>query len=424
MYANGSAEFPSTEMRLNSRGQTIRMRLVAILTILLAVASIANAESFDENKAKAENGDATAQRQLGSMYSNGRGVPQDYSTAYAWFSVAIVSGDDVARNAREELALRMTAEQLAEGRQIASEFLAKSVKETRAKAELGDASAQGQLGLVYQNGQGVPQDYIQAHAWLNVASANGDENAATARDELAERMSPEQLAEAQSLAREYFESPEQLAEAQSREREYIQSQQVNAQTAAPRTSTQPEAASPNFARIGPYVGLGIIGAKYTKAEQKDEDFLAELGYIADVNYELTAGFDLQAGYRLNPHVAAQIHFQYVPGTEVESCFEFFGEETFEIDTWTLTGDVKIYALTDRLQPYFLVGLGAMHLEFDDIFGENLPSVREFAVRVGGGFDYYMTEHVVLYLEIGGVLPSDDLKHLDQFTFGTGLQYRF
>lgn len=40
----------------------------------------------------AEQGDATAQFNLGVIYDNGRGVPQDYQRAYAWFSVAAVNG--------------------------------------------------------------------------------------------------------------------------------------------------------------------------------------------------------------------------------------------------------------------------------------------------------------------------------------------
>ncbi len=70
-------------------------------------------------------------------------------------------------------------------------------------AEQGHASAQYYLGLMYGEGQGVPQDYVQAHMWFNLAGAQGDKEAAKARDHVAGLMTPAQLAEAQRLAREW-----------------------------------------------------------------------------------------------------------------------------------------------------------------------------------------------------------------------------
>ena len=40
-------------------------------------------------------------------------------------------------------------------------------------AEQGDADAQSNLGVMYANGQGVPQDNVSAHMWFNLAAANG-----------------------------------------------------------------------------------------------------------------------------------------------------------------------------------------------------------------------------------------------------------
>jgi len=64
----------------------------------------------------------------------------------------------------------------------------------REKAEQGDASAQSNLGLMYTNGQGVPQDYIQAHMWYDLAAASGGdedkERHAKNRDSIAEKNDP------------------------------------------------------------------------------------------------------------------------------------------------------------------------------------------------------------------------------------------
>ncbi len=80
---------------------------------------------------------------------------------------------------------------------------ATALKEWRSLAEQGDAAAQYNLGVMYREGQGVPQDDVQAYLWMNVAAAQGHELARINRDRLTKQMTPVQLAEAQRLAREW-----------------------------------------------------------------------------------------------------------------------------------------------------------------------------------------------------------------------------
>jgi len=80
---------------------------------------------------------------------------------------------------------------------------ATALREWRPLAEQGDASAQYNLGLMYDKGQGVPQDYVQAHLWYNLAAAQGTEKARRFRDFIAEEMTLAQIAEAQRLARDW-----------------------------------------------------------------------------------------------------------------------------------------------------------------------------------------------------------------------------
>ena len=81
------------------------------------------------------------------------------------------------------------------------------IKQLRRAAEQGDASAQYNLGVMYDTGQGVPQDYVQAHKWINLATSRTTPREAeeyrSARDSLAERMTASQIAEAQRLARKW-----------------------------------------------------------------------------------------------------------------------------------------------------------------------------------------------------------------------------
>jgi len=75
----------------------------------------------------------------------------------------------------------------------------------RPLAEQGFAAAQSNLGNMYENGRGVPQDNVQAHMWFNLAasrSATKDrDDAVHNRDLAASLMTPAQLAKAQRLAR-------------------------------------------------------------------------------------------------------------------------------------------------------------------------------------------------------------------------------
>ena len=80
---------------------------------------------------------------------------------------------------------------------------ATALREWTPLAKQGDASAQTNLGKMYGNGTGVPQDYVRAHMWFNIAASSGDsEKASKNRDIVAGVMTPSQIEKAQDLARE------------------------------------------------------------------------------------------------------------------------------------------------------------------------------------------------------------------------------
>ena len=76
----------------------------------------------------------------------------------------------------------------------------------RRAAEQGNSGGQFGLGMAYAIGAGVPQDYVDAHKWLNLAASRGHDRAREQRDNVAGEMTREQLAEAQRRAREWFEN--------------------------------------------------------------------------------------------------------------------------------------------------------------------------------------------------------------------------
>lgn len=60
------------------------------------------------------------------------------------------------------------------------------------------------VGLVYAEGIGVDADIVSAHKWFNLAVARGFSNAKEARQEMADKMTSEEIADAQKAAREWM----------------------------------------------------------------------------------------------------------------------------------------------------------------------------------------------------------------------------
>ncbi len=73
----------------------------------------------------AQQGDATAQYNLGVMYSRGYGVTKDDVLAHLWLNLAAVRGLETARTLRDRLAEKMTPAQLAEAQRLVREWTPK-----------------------------------------------------------------------------------------------------------------------------------------------------------------------------------------------------------------------------------------------------------------------------------------------------------
>jgi hypothetical protein len=82
-----------------------------------------HAEAVKWYREAAEQGVAPAQRHLGIMYGLGQGVPKDYAEAYMWYTLAAEQHDNNAIHNRDSIAEFMTPAQIAEGQQLAQDFL-------------------------------------------------------------------------------------------------------------------------------------------------------------------------------------------------------------------------------------------------------------------------------------------------------------
>jgi TPR repeat protein len=145
-----------------------------VLSVLVFVAAIASAADFaaglaayqkgdyltaaKEWRPLAEEGDAADQYNLGLLYLDGHGVPQDSAEAVKW--------------------LKRSAEQ-------------------------GYTEAQHDLGALYGSGKGVKRDYVEAYKWMNICAAKGNGGCVAQRDLIAKKLKPAQITQAQRLATEF-----------------------------------------------------------------------------------------------------------------------------------------------------------------------------------------------------------------------------
>lgn len=115
----------------------------------------------DQIRREAKLDNPEAMNNLGAMYAEGLGIDRDGQEAVIWY---------------------------------------------KKSAKKDNLDAMFRLGIMYEEGQVVPQNYIQAHKWLNLAASKSVEQAAKDRDQVAGKMTPQQLEEAQKLASEWHEN--------------------------------------------------------------------------------------------------------------------------------------------------------------------------------------------------------------------------
>lgn len=174
--------------------KTTRPISLVLLALCLAFApqsAFSQTPEIDALKEKSEKGDVDAQFRLGSIYFNGDGVPENRKEAVKWLRKAAEQGHSFAQYALGHL--------YAKGESVPEDDK-EAVKWYRKAAEQGHANAQNNLGRMFYNGEGVPGNYAEAYKWFNLAAAQGDELAKKNKANIARKMTPQQIAEAQRLS--------------------------------------------------------------------------------------------------------------------------------------------------------------------------------------------------------------------------------
>ena len=146
-------------MKANRFLFTVLFLLSAAVFRLPAQQNEADRKVLAEIRAGADKGDAKAQYELGRAFFSGTlGVAKDEAEAVKWF---------------------------------------------RKAAEQNLADAQYNLGVYYDSGEGVAKDEVEAYKWWLLAAGQGNDDAKYNMTIVENKMSREQIAEGQRLARDF-----------------------------------------------------------------------------------------------------------------------------------------------------------------------------------------------------------------------------
>lgn len=160
---------------------------------------------------------------------------------------------------------------------------------------------------------------------------------------------------------------------------------------------------PDYGRIGWYIGLQGIYAQSAFRDQGQGDWGGSPGMNGRVGYRASDSFAIEG--------------------EIEWIHEFSNDSdnrTARTILGTING--KFFFSSGRVQPYAIVGAGAMNVTIEGDFGSN--SGTDWGFRFGAGIDLYTTEDISIGLEARYNWGVGDVWELDSATFGAGMQYRF
>ena len=124
------------------------------IPVCLLIIVIVRWQLFAKLRQKAIAGDTVAILEVARRYAKGKGVKRNDVEAMMWYGKVARQGNPEAANWFRDL------------------------------AEKGSAQAQYNLGVCYENGEGVEKDTSEAMKWYRIASEQGHKDAETALQEL------------------------------------------------------------------------------------------------------------------------------------------------------------------------------------------------------------------------------------------------
>jgi hypothetical protein len=193
--------------------------------------------------------------------------------------------------------------------------------------------------------------------------------------------------------------------------------------------------------LGAALGLGLALASPSQAQ----DFARRGGYaVAGGNYMLQQftdpgrfdfadswGLNLRLGYRYLPWLSSELEWEFISGFDIngqDSDGQPVDGEGLKIDGGNIGLNTKAYLMPGRIQPYVLLGIGALYASVTN-FPYQLSWLRNvngvaFSVRGGAGLNVYFGHHWGFTAGVSYVLPVGNLDNLRYVSIDGGFEYRF
>lgn len=133
----------------------------------------------------AKQGQPAAQYRLGKMYESGLGVKANLTEARKWIAKAADGGNRIA--------MHDLGHYLATGADGSPPDINKAVSWFQQAADRGVLDSQFNLGVLYHQGSGLPQSFLNAYVWYSIAAAQGDTVASQRREIVGAQLSSPQL---------------------------------------------------------------------------------------------------------------------------------------------------------------------------------------------------------------------------------------
>ena len=189
----------------------------------------------------------------------------------------------------------------------------------------------------------------------------------------------------------------------------------------------------DFARRGFFLGASGVYAREDFDEGKEEQSLRKANEPFPVDFSLkdrnTGGLRVKGGRRCHERFSVEVEVEWLD--DFTAKLDAVGNgKVNDISFSPVVGgiNVKGYLLTGRIQPFALLGVGAMSIrtESTNTTGDLKASQDTglLVARFGGGVDYYVTRNWVLSGQADYVYSATNLKILNYISVGMGVFYRF
>jgi len=175
---------------------------------------------------------------------------------------------------------------------------------------------------------------------------------------------------------------------------------------------------------GVYVGIGGVYA----LEDFDYDSsrlgtASIFGPDVKIDFDDSTGVDLLLGWRFHRRLSLELTYEFLEGFDSTE-----GAPDSELDTHHFLLGLKLYGNRNLFEPYLLVGVGGLLVE-EEVEGATLPDPFRtdlgFAMRFGGGLDFWLDEHFGVEVEVSYLIAQGGLaESADMGLFALHFLYHF